>query len=71
MHSIYVCVYIFVHYIYINCIHSMYPFIYIYIEREREGDRVYACACSVTQSFLILCDHMDCGLPSSSVHGIF
>ena len=25
---------------------------------------------SVTQSYLTLCDHMDCGPPGSSVHGI-
>ena len=25
----------------------------------------------VTQSCLTLCDHMDCSLPGSSVHGIF
>ena len=27
--------------------------------------------CSVTQSYFILCDLMDCSLPDSSVHGIF
>ena len=32
---------------------------------------VCACACSVTQSCLTLCDPMDCSLPGSSVHGIF
>ena len=26
--------------------------------------------CSVTQSCLMLCDSMDCSLPSSSVHGV-
>ena len=30
-----------------------------------------ACACSVTQSCLTLCDSMDCNPPRSSVHGIF
>ena len=28
-----------------------------------------ACVCLVTQSCPILCDHMDCGPPGSSVHG--
>ena len=28
-------------------------------------------ACSVTQSYLTLCDPMDCTLSVSSVHGIF
>ena len=27
--------------------------------------------CEVTQSCPTLCDHMDCSLPGSSVHGIF
>ena len=27
--------------------------------------------CALTQSCLTLCDHMDCSLPGSSVHGIF
>ena len=27
--------------------------------------------CSLTQSCLTLCDPMDCGMPGSSVHGIF
>ena len=33
---------------------------------------MYACvhACSVAQSYPILCDAMDCSLPSSSVHAI-
>ena len=30
-----------------------------------------ACACAHAQSCLSLCDPMDCGLSSSSVHGIF
>ena len=29
------------------------------------------CAYSVAQSFPTFCDHMDCNLPGSSVHGIF
>ena len=29
------------------------------------------CAYLVTQSFPTFCDHMDCNLPGSSVHGIF
>ena len=29
------------------------------------------CAYSVTQSFPSFCDHMDCNLPGSSVHGVF
>ena len=32
---------------------------------------IYIRACSVTQSCQILCDHMDCSLPGSWVHGIF
>ena len=32
---------------------------------------VCMCGCSVTQSYLTLCDPMDCSLPGSSVHGIF
>ena len=31
---------------------------------------LYTCACSVAPSCLILCDHMDCSPPGSSVHGI-
>ena len=27
--------------------------------------------CSVAKSCLILCDHMDCSLPGSSVYGVF
>ena len=27
------------------------------------------CGCSVTKSFLTLCDPMECSLPGSSVHG--
>ena len=30
-----------------------------------------ACACVCAQSYLTLCDPMDCSLPDSSVHGIF
>ena len=30
---------------------------------------VIFCCFSVTQFCLILCDHMDCGLPGFSVHG--
>ena len=30
---------------------------------------VCVCVCSVTQSCPTLCDHMDCSLPGSSVHG--
>ena len=29
------------------------------------------CACSVAQSYLTLCNPMDCSLPGTSVHGIF
>ena len=32
---------------------------------------VCVCVCVCTPSCLILCGPMDCGLPSSSVHGIF
>ena len=41
------------------------------------GHKFYFCwkhfmppVCSITQSFLTLCDPMDCDLPGSSVHGI-
>ena len=30
---------------------------------------MYVCVCLVAQLRLTLCDHMDCSLPSSSVHG--
>ena len=30
----------------------------------------YMCVCSVAQSYLTLCDPMDCSPPGSSVHGI-
>ena len=30
----------------------------------------YSCSCSVTQSYLTLCDPMDCSPPGPSVHGI-
>ena len=29
---------------------------------------VFTCACLVTQSYLTLCDPMDCSPPASSVH---
>ena len=30
----------------------------------------YCCCCSVTKSYLTLCNHMDCSLPGSSVHRV-
>ena len=45
----------------------------LYADQEatvRTGHRTTKCS-EVVQSYPTLCDSMDCGLPSSSVHGIF
>ena len=35
------------------------------------ADTITTCVCTVAQSYLTLCDLMDCSPPGSSVHGIF
>ena len=51
------------------CMHSscVYVFVCIYIYIYLQY--TYVCVCLVTQSFLTLCNSIDCSLPGSSVHG--
>ena len=37
---------------------------------KKSENMLYLCACSVAQSYLILCDPIDCTLSKCSVHGI-
>ena len=37
---------------------------------KKSENMLYLCACSVAQSYLILCDPIDCTLSNCSVHGI-
>ena len=39
--------------------------------KKRKENTVSLCARSIAQSYLILCDHMDCSPPGSSVREIF
>ena len=49
--------------------YSLYTFTYIRHQSYEVG--AIMCACLLAQPFLSLCDPLDCGLPGSSVHGIF
>ena len=39
-------------------------------DKVRNSANIICCCCLVTQFFPTLCDHVDCSLPGSSVHGI-